>query len=340
MAQYRDAGSVTSFWDQLRRRVEALPGVTGVTFSDGRFPDGIANFNNFELEDAPSPPGKPQPVVPWVSVTPDYFKLLGLSLLEGRMLDEQDTIAPDVVSVVVDRAWAKRFFPDGRVIGRRMIEGGCSTCPRTTVVGVVSNVKYLGLDKPDEGTVYQALGPTARFRFLIVRTNGKPLTIVASVRHVVRDIDPNLPFSRVATFDELVGRYLERRRSVSVLVATVASVALLLSVIGVYGVMANYVQQHTKEIGIRLALGGSRGDLFRRVVGQGMIVVAAGVLVGVLAAFAATRAMASLLFGVGAADPQTFVVVVALLTGVALVACAFPAGRAIRMEPASVLRED
>jgi putative ABC transport system permease protein len=144
----------------------------------------------------------------------------------------------------------------------------------------------------------------------------------------------------VATLDELVGRYLERRRSLSVLVSAVASVALLLSVIGVYGVMANDVQQHTKEIGIRLALGGSRGDLFRRVVGQGMIVVAAGVLVGVLAAFAATRAMTSLLFGVSAADPQTFVVVVALRTSVALVACAFPAGRAIRVEPASVLREE
>jgi putative ABC transport system permease protein len=339
-AQYRDAGSVASFWDQLRRRVEALPGVRGVTFSDGRFPDGIGNFNNFDLEDAPSPPGQSQPVVPWLSVTPEYFTLLGLSLVEGRLLNEDDTIAPNVVSVVVDRAWATRFFPQGRAIGRRMIQGGCSTCPRTTVVGVVSNVKYLGLDKSDEGTVYQALPPTARGRFLIVRTNGTPSTIIASIRQVVRQLDPNQPFSRVATLDELVDRYLDRRRSLSVLISAVASVALLLSVVGVYGVMAYYVQQHTKDIGIRLALGGSRGDLFRLVVGQGMTVVAGGVLIGVLAAFAVTRAMASLLFGVGAADPRTFVAVVALLSVVALVACAFPAGRAIRVEPASVLRED
>src|SRR5262249_18498334 len=160
-----------------------------------------------------------------------------------------------------DRAWAQRFFPDRHVIGRRMIQGGCSTCPRTTVVGVVSNVKYLGLDKPDEGTVYQALAPTARGRFVIVRTNGAPSAIVASLRQVVRELDSNQPFSRVATLDDLVDQYLQRRRSVSVLVAAVAIVALLLSIIGIYGVMAHDVQQHAKEFGIRRALGASRGDL-------------------------------------------------------------------------------
>ena len=340
VAEYRDVGSLRAFWDRLRREVEALPGVTGVTFSDSRFPDGINNFNNFELEDAPSPPGKPNPVVPWVSVTPDYFKQLGLTLVEGRLLDDRDALTQDVLSVVVDRAWARRFFPDGRVIGRRMIQGGCSTCPRTTVVGVVSDVKYVGLDKPDEGTVYQALTPASRLRFVIARTNSSPTALIGAFRETVHKLDPNRPFSTVATLDELVDRSLTRRRSLSVLVSSVASVALLLSVIGIYGVMAYYVQQHTKDIGIRLALGGGRGDLFRLVVGQGMRVVGAGVVVGLLVSFAATRAMSTLLFGVSTADPRTFVAVAAILGGVAVAACSLPAGRAIRVEPASVLRDE
>src|SRR5437764_14599612 len=131
-----------------------------------------------------------------------------------------------------------------------------------------------------------------------------------------------------------------RPRSLSLLVSAVAAVALLLSVIGIYGVMAYYVQQHAKDIGIRLALGGSRGDLFRLVVGQGMAVVAGGVVVGLLVSLAATRAMSSLLFGVSAADPRTFVATAGILALVALAACAIPARRAIAVEPASVLRHD
>src|SRR5262249_7763393 len=131
-----------------------------------------------------------------------------------------------------------------------------------------------------------------------------------------------------------------RRRSLSVLVPAVAAVALLLSLIGVYGVMASYVQQHKKDIGIRLALGGSRGDLFRLVVGQGMTVVAGGIVVGLLAALAVTRAMSSLLFGVSAADLRTFVAVAGMLTAVALAGCAIPARRAVGVQPASVLRDE
>jgi predicted permease len=340
IAQYPDNGSLISFWERLRQRAESLPGVAAVTFSDGRFPDAINNWNNFELEDAPSEPGKAQPVVPWVSVSPDYFKVLGLTLVEGRLLNEQDALAPTTLSVVVDRAWARRFFPDGRAVGRRLIEGGCVTCPRTTVVGVVSDVKYVGLDKPDQGTVYQALAPASRGRFIVVRTNGNPSALVAPLRQVVRELDPNRPFSTVATLDDLVDTYLTGRRSLSTLVAAVASVALLLSIVGIYGVMTFYVQQHARDIAIRLALGGSRGVLFRLVVVQGMTVVAGGVAVGLIASIGATRAMSSLLFGVSSADPATFAAVGTILGGVALAACALPARRAIAVEPASVLRDE
>lgn len=340
VSQYRDAGSVATFWDQLRREIESLPGVAAVTFSDGRFPDAIGNFNNFELEDAPSPPGKPQPVVPWLAVAPDYFKTLGLSLVEGRLLDERDVVADNVLSVVVDQAWARRFFPNGRAVGRRMVEGGCSSCPKTTVVGVVSDVKYVGLDKPDEGTVYQALPSSSRGRFVIVRTNGNPSALVAPLRQAVRRLDPDRPFSTVATLDELVDRYLTRRRSLLVLVSSVASVALLLSIIGVYGMMTYYVQQHAREIAIRLALGADRRSLFRLVVGEGMTVVMFGGAVGLLVSGAATRALSSLLFGISAGDPKTFGAAAAILASIALVACSVPARRAVRVEPASALRDE
>ena len=348
-AQYPDAGRVAAFWDEIQRRVEALPGVSGVTFADGRPPNEVNNFNNFDLEDSPTPPGQSQPVTPWVSVTPEYFRLLGLTLVQGRLFDEHDGLGPDVEVVVVDRAWAKRFFPNGGAIGRRFKEGGCTRCPWTTVVGVVSEVKYAGLDKPDQGTVYSPMAgrgarpseqATSRFRYLVLRTAIDPLTVLPSVRQVVRELDPSLPFSSVATEEELVARSLQRPRSLSMLVGGFATVALLLSIVGVYGVMAHYVQQHSKDIGIRLALGGSPADVLRLVVGQGMRIVSSGVGVGLLTALILTRLMSSLLFGIGAADAFTFVAVTILLLAVALVACSVPARRAIAVQPAAVLRNE
>jgi predicted permease len=347
--QYPDSGPVTAFWDELQRRVEALPGVSGVAFSDGRPPNDVNNWNNFNLEESPTPPGQSEPVTPWVSVTGEYFRLFGLTLLEGRLLDDRDGLTPAIEVIVVDRAWAKRFFPNESAVGKRLREGGCTTCPWTTVVGVVSDVKYAGLDKPDPGSVYWPMAgrgaqpveeATSRFRYLLVRTETDPLTVLPLVRQVVRELDASLPFSDVATIEELVERSLDRQRSLSWLVSSFAVVALLLSTIGIYGVMAYYVQQHSKDISIRTALGGSPADVLRLVVGQGMMVVTSGVVVGSLAALLLTRLMSSLLFGIGAADASTFALSAALMLAVALAACSVPATRAVGVEPASVLRSE
>ena len=306
-----------------------------MAYADGRPPNGVGNHNNFDLEDAPTPSGQSQPVVPWVGVSPDYFKLLGLHLLEGRLLDERDSLPTAEPVIVVDRAWARRFFPNGSAVGRRLKDGGCTACAWTIVVGVVTEVKYDGLDRPDNGTVYSPWNPQLNLYYLIARTSVTATTIVPQLRDVVRRLDADLPLSEAATIDDLVDQSLTRPRSLSVLVVAVATVALMLSLIGIYGVMAYYVQQHAKDIGIRLALGGSRGNLFRLVVGQGMTVVAGGVALGLLAALAATRAMSSLLFGVDAADVSTFAAVAVLMTIVALAACALPAHRAVA-RPAGV----
>ena len=347
--QYPESGPVTAFWDELQRRVEALPGVSGVAFSDGRPPNDVNNWNNFNLEESPTPPGQSEPVTPWVSVTREYFRLFGLTLLEGRLLDDQDGLRPNIEVIVVDRAWAKRFFPNESAIGKRLREGGCTTCPWTTVVGVVSDVKYAGLDKPDPGSVYWPTAgrgaqpveeATSRFRYLLLRTETDPMTVLPLVRQVVRELDASLPFSDVATIEELVERSLDRQRSLSWLVSSFAVVALLLSTIGIYGVMAYYVQQHSKDISIRTALGGSPADVLRLVVGQGMKVVTSGVVVGSLSALLLTRLMSSLLFGIGAADAFTFVLSAVLMLAVALAACSVPATRAIGVEPANVLRNE
>jgi putative ABC transport system permease protein len=336
---YRDAGRARAFWQELTRRLEGLPGVTSVAFSDGLPPNNVGNLNNFDLEQCPTPAGQSQPVTPWVAVTPDYVRTLGLTLHEGRLLDARDAEQENLLSIVVDRAWARRFFPNESAVGKRLREGGCTTCPWTTVVGVVSAVKYAGLDRPDDGTVYTPLaGGTSRF--LVVRASGEPHSIAEPVRRVVRQLEPSAPVSDVATVGALVDQSLARPQSLSLLVSTFAAIALLLSAIGINGAMAYYVQQHLREICIRMALGGSRADVARLVIGQGMGVVGLGVLVGLAAAASTTRFMASLLSGVGALEPSAYVSAGVMLFLVALIACALPAWRAMRLQPAAVLKGD
>ena len=339
-AQYAEPARVEGFWNELRRRVEALPGVTAVAYADGLPPSGVGNFNNFELEASPTPAGQSPPVTPWVAVTPEYFRLLGLPLLEGRLFDDRDGRRETIETVVVDRAWAKRFFPNESAIGKRFREGGCTDCPWTTVVGVVSNVKYADLDSPDEGSVYWPMPPATPVRSLMLRTGVDPGTLTPAVRKVVRELDPSLPLSSIATIDELIALSLQRPRSLSVLVGGFAAIALILSIVGIYGVMAYYVQQRSKDITIRLALGGSWSAVLRLIVGQGMKVVTIGIVIGLLTALLATRWMSSLLFGVKGADPLTFGAVTLLLLIVALGACLVPARRAIGLQPAAILRNE
>jgi len=339
-ADYRDPGAVRAFWEELAERIRAVPGVAGAAFADGLPPDGVGNLNNFDLEESPTPAGQSQPATPWVAATPEYFRVLGLSLVDGRLLDERDALAENLESVVVDRAWARRFFPNTSAVGKRFREGGCTDCPWTSVVGVVSEVKYLGLDRPDEGTVYWPLSNEGLARFLVVRTHGDPASAARTLERAVREADPSVALSNVATMEALVAESLDRPQSLSWLVGAFALVALALSVVGIYGVMAYYVQRQRKDIAIRVALGGSPAAVVRLVMGHGMRVVVSGMLAGVLAALAVTRLISSLLFGVSAADALTFMSVSGALLAVAFAACLVPARRAAAADPAGILRND
>lgn len=338
-ALYREEGSITSYWDELSRRLAAVAGVSGVAFTDSLPPDTAFNINNFDLEDFPTPKGQSQPATPWVAITPAYFQVLGVRLLQGRLLEHRDTEPTAPPSVVVDRAWATRFFPGESAVGKRFREGGCTDCPWTTVVGVVSDVKYSGLAEPDEGTVYSPMSGGLT-RFVAIRTQGDPRAVIPTVRQVVSGLDPDVPLTGIATAHDLVAQSLETPRSLSLLVTTFAVVALVLSVMGIYGVLAFYVEQNRKDISIRLALGGGSAEVLRLVLRQGLAVVLGGILVGLFIAYASTRLLSSLLFEVSATDPWTFMTVAFLLLGVAVLACFVPARRAVGLEPATVLRSE
>jgi hypothetical protein len=260
---------------------------------------------------------------------------LGLRLGRGRLLDTR-SLQEDVV--VVDRVWADRFFPGQEVLGRRIHNGGCTTCPRTTVVGLVGNVKWAGLDATADGTVYFPLVdvPDA---FFILRTAGDPVAVTQSLRRAVKDLDAGLPLASVATGDELVSEALVTPRYLNAIMALFAFTALALAVIGVYGVMAYFVQQRTREIGIRLALGGEPARIRRMIVLHGVRLVVAGVAVGVAAAFWASRLMTGLLHGVSATDLSTMLTVPVTLTAVAIVACLVPARRDAALDPARILKD-
>lgn len=347
-AQYREDGKVMTFWDRLHAEVARLPGVNGVAFTDSRPPEDAGNQNNFDLEDFPAGPGQ-QAVTTWVDVSPDYFGVFGLRLVEGRVFDPRDTATTSANVVVVDQAWARRFFPGRSVVGKRLKGGGCSTCDWTTIVGVVSSVKYDGLEAPDQGVVYTPMADrgeglagsfSGRTRYLVVRTATAASAILPQIRRVIRNFDADVPFARASTIEELVDRSLEQPRGLSVLIGALAAVALALSIVGIYGVMAYYVQQQGKEISIRLALGGSPAGIRRLIVARGMILVGFGVSAGVAAAIAFARLLSASFFGVSAADPLTVGAVTILMIGAALSACAVPAARAVAVQPSEVLRND
>jgi putative ABC transport system permease protein len=338
-ALYQDRGRVANYWDELSRRLAALPGVSSVAFADSLPPSGASNINNFDLEDAPTPPGQSQPSTPWVAVTPDYFRTLSISLLEGRLLDERDAQAEYLDAVLVDRAWASRFFPGRSALGKRFKEGGCSQCPWTTVVGVVSDVRYVGLDATNHGTVYTPL-PGGIVRSVVLRTQGDAAAAMGSMGQVVQALDPAVALTAVATADDLVAQALESPASLSLLVSTFASVAAVLAALGIFGVMAYYVQENTKDIGIRRALGGSAAHVLRLVAGQGMAVVLGGIAVGLPLAYLVSRSLSTLLFNVGAGEIAAYAAVTAFLLSVALAACVIPARRALALPPSVVLRSE
>jgi putative ABC transport system permease protein len=276
-------------------------------------------------------------------ISPDYFRAMNIPLIKGRTFNEHDT-KDTPPGVIVNETFARRFFPGQDPIGRRILIGADPTetpyPPLNEIIGVVGDVHHGGLDA-EAGPEYYVSYTQDRLRSLelVVRTRtDKPLSLAATIRSAIKQVDQEQYVPAIEPMDQLVAESVGRQRFNMMLLGIFAALALVLAAVGIYGVMSYSVTQRTHEIGIRLALGAQTSDVLRMVVRQGMTLAFIGVVIGLAAAFAMTRIMSSLLFGVSPTDALTFTAVAVLLTGIALLACLIPARRATRVDPMVALR--
>jgi predicted permease len=348
-SRYADDDALRRFTDEALRRVRALPGVSAAGATDtipfgGRNNDSVILAEGYQMK-----PGESVISPSSVDVTPGYFEAMGVKLVRGRFFEDADR--PDARPVIiVDEKLARRFWPGRDPIGRRLyrptdINDLTAITDKTvflTVVGVIGDVKLHDLTEGDEavGAYYFAMAQnTSRLLTFALKTSGRPASLAGGLRAAVASLDPELPLFDVRTMAQRADTALVDRRSPAMLALAFGGVALLLSAVGVYGVLAYLVTQRSKEIGIRLALGSSARAIFELVLREGLLLIGAGCALGVLGALALRRSLDGLLFGVRATDPLVVGTAAALLALVALTACALPARRATRIDPLVVLAE-
>ncbi|HXT64699.1 MAG TPA: ABC transporter permease [Pyrinomonadaceae bacterium] len=335
-----DEDRFVNFFDRALARVRQLPGVTAAGATnmiplDGNGTDRLIDIEGYIPRDQSDMPDAQNR-----QATPEWFAAMGIPLMRGRLIEPADDgKAPRVV--VVSDAFAKQFFPNGDPIGKRIRLGKLTNeFPWATIVGVVGDVRGFALDEPPLPTMYW---PVAQIRAtpalaIVIRTNGDPASLSSAVRGAIAEIDPTQPIYDVQTLDQLVAKSLGQRRFTLMLMLLFGVIALVLSAVGIYGVMAFAVSQRTQEIGIRMALGASALDVLKLVLRNGMLLAVIGAVMGLGGAFVITRFMSSLLFGVSPTDVVTFALVTAGLLSVALVACYLPARRATKVDPLVALR--
>jgi predicted permease len=326
------------FYQQLLERVRNLPGVEQAGEVSVLPLGGGISWGGITIEGYQPAAGQSSIQADIRIASDGYFETMKIPLIKGRFFDEHDTKDSEKV-IVIDENMARTYWPGADPIGKRLKPGSASgTGPWFTVVGVVGNVKQYALDTDSRVAFYvpQSQEPESTM-YLVARTSD-PTGTAAAVMKEVHALDPNVPVYEVKTMEQLLSDSLARRRFAMVALGLFALVAMILAAVGIYGVISYSVTQRTREIGIRMALGASRGDVLRMIVRQGMLLAAVGLGLGLAGALGVTRLMESLLFGVGATDPLTFIGIAVLLGGVALVACYIPARRATKVDPMAALR--
>jgi putative ABC transport system permease protein len=341
-SKYGEDDQVRAFYRQLFERLENVSGVESAGAITDVFLNKIANSSYFSVEGRPAVQPDQRVEVPIDAISPNYFQVIGTPIVRGRAFNEQDTEKTTNV-VIINETMARRFFSSEDPIGRRFKYGDLTNAesPWLTIVGVVADMRRTGFESEIRPETFLPINQaTPSGVTLVVRAagNADPATLTASLRNAVHEIDPDQPLFDIKTMNQWVSEIIAQRRLNMILLGTFAVVALLLAAVGIYGVMSYSVTQRTHEIGIRMALGAQRLDVLKMVLGQGMALTLIGVGIGLIGAFALTRLMSSLLFGVSASDPVTFFGVSALLTFVALLACYIPARRAMKVEPMVALR--
>ena len=337
--KYKSADAMAGFYRQLLERVAPLPGIeaSGVI---NLLPVLQAGYNGeFQIVgQEPDPSGKP-PLVEIRTVSPDYFRALGVPLVSGRTFNARDQQGSEPVAIV-NETFARRLIPNQDPLGKYIKD---DQEPGIKIVGVVGDVKQFGLIAPTIPELYtpytQPPGPgTTQTMTLVVRTSGDPEALGPVLRKEVLSVDPAQPVYEVQTMQTVIGKAVSYQRLNMQLLGIFATLAMILAVIGIYSVMSYQVSQHTHEIGIRMALGAQPWHVLRLILREGLTLTLIGVVLGVAGAFALTRLLASLLFGVRASDPLTYIMVSLLLIFVALLACILPARRATKVDPLIALR--
>ncbi len=345
-----DPDQAVTFYSQLVERVEALPGVE-MASAISRLPVRYGRpIYGFLIEGRPEPQlGEKMWDAATVTARSGYFETMGIPVLRGRGFDGSDR-AGSLPVVVINDAMARTFWPGEDPVGQRIRLGTyCDECRWMTIVGIVGDVMYRGVGAAqDTRSIYyvsheqavQTAPMITRSMGLAIKTQADPLSVAPAVRNAVRNLDPNLPVIGMTTMTDVVSRSFAGPRFTMTLLGIFAGVALILGAVGIYGVISHSVAQRTNEIGVRMALGAGRRAITSMVVGQGMRLALIGVALGLLAALAATRVMNSLLFNVDRTDPVIFLVVSALLSSIALLACYFPARRAAKVDPMTAIRSE
>jgi putative ABC transport system permease protein len=334
-AKYPNVEKKRAFFDQLLPRLEALPGVAAVGAISGlpvSFQGGGATF---QIEGR-AEPNNATPMTTYRIVSPAYFRAMKIQLLAGRVFTAQDREGVEPVAIIGETL-ARISWPNESPLGKR-VRWGAANGPQMTIVGIVRDVKLHQLSQARP----QLYMPYAQAPFepyeIALRTKADPLSLASAVRYEVWGVDKDVPIANVRTMEQMLADSITRERFNVLLLAIFAGLALALALVGIYGVMSYTVAHSTREIGIRMALGARPQDVLKLVVGQGLVLTLVGVGAGVAGAFALTRLMKSLLFGVTATDPLTFVGVSVVLIVVAVLACYLPARRATKVDPLVALR--
>lgn len=338
-SRYPDGPQIMLFYETLFERLRQVPGVEAAGGTNALPLEASGPTTWLTIEGQPRPQGEP-PEVNYRTASIDYFRALDVPVLAGRSFTSEDT-ATSLVTAVVNRTLADRFFNGRDPIGQRIRIGPNPKGAWRTIVGVVGDMRQSGPEAPVQPELYLPIAQdTYAFLTLAIRTQAEPMTLAATLRDVVHSIDPKLAVIDATTMERILSEHVASRRLLMVLLAVFAGVALMLALIGIYGVMGSAVSQRTNEIGVRMALGAERGEIMMMILRDGARLGVAGLALGLAVSLAGTRLIASSLFGVTPTDAPTYAVVVALMLVVALFACYLPARRAARVDPLSAIRAE
>jgi predicted permease len=341
-ALYSDNQKIVSLWSRLQERVTRLPGVQSAALVSGLAPQRRVNANDIEIEGFAPRPGSLGPNVDFYQFVSDgYFETMGVRLIDGRFFNASDARgAPDVM--VINQTMARIFWGNESPLGHRVRVYNSPGNEWCTIVGVVADVKNAGIDKPTGSELYlpyrQPQGGGNPGMYVVLRGKSHALDLANAVRHELNDLDPTVPVSSVRSMDDVLAAAQSRPRFLTLLLTVFSGVALALALVGIYGVLSYLVARRSKEFGLRMALGAPRQHVLGLVLKQGAVLALAGVGCGLMAALALTRLMSSMLYGVRAIDPLTFIVMPLALASVALLASYVPARRATKVDPMVALR--